>query len=64
MLNAIDYRCCVVNISKKDAIRLLSNSVLDNKEVLKQILVQMKHLLKILKKAHLEELISQYLFWC
>ena len=28
------YRCCVVNMSKKDAISLLNNSVLDNKGVL------------------------------
>ena len=30
----VDYRCCVVNISKKDALSLLNNSVLDNKGVL------------------------------
>ena len=31
---SVDYRCCVVNMSKKDAINLLKNSVLDNKGVL------------------------------
>ena len=30
----IDYRCCVFNMSKNDAITLLNNSVLDNKGVL------------------------------
>ena len=30
----VDYRCCVVNMKKKDAISLLNNSVLDNKGVL------------------------------
>ena len=30
----VDYRCCVINMSKKDAINLLNNSVLDNKGVL------------------------------
>ena len=29
-----DYRSCVVNMSKKDVISLLNNSVLDNKGVL------------------------------
>ena len=33
-VKGVDYRCCVVNISKKDAVSLLNNSVLDNKEVL------------------------------
>ena len=28
-VKSVDYRCCVVNISKKDAISLLNNSVLD-----------------------------------
>ena len=30
----VDYRCRVVNMSKKDAISLLNNFVLDNKGVL------------------------------
>ena len=30
----VDYRCCVVNTSKKDDVSLLNNSVLDNKGVL------------------------------
>ena len=41
----IDYRCYIVGIDKKDAISLLSNSVLNNKEVL-WILGQIKHLSK------------------
>ena len=45
-LKGIDYRCCVVNMSKKDANSLLNNSLLDNKGVLLWILVQIKHLLK------------------
>ena len=30
----VDYTYCVVNMSKKDAVALLNNSVLDNKGVL------------------------------
>ena len=30
----VDYRCCVVNMSKKDAVSVLNNSVLGNKGVL------------------------------
>ena len=33
-IKSVDYRCCVVNMYKKDAISLLKNSVLDNKGVL------------------------------
>ena len=33
-VKGIDYRCCVINMSKKDAISLSNNSVLDNKGVL------------------------------
>ena len=33
-VKGVDYRCCVVNMSKKDTISLLNNSVLDNKGVL------------------------------
>ena len=33
-VKSVDYRCCIVNISGKDAISLLNNSVLDNKGVL------------------------------
>ena len=29
-VKGVDYRCCVVNMSKKDAVSLLNNSVLDN----------------------------------
>ena len=30
-VKSVDYRCCVVNMSKKAAISLLNNSVLDSK---------------------------------
>ena len=30
-VKGVDYRCCVVNINKKDAISLLNDCVLDNK---------------------------------
>ena len=33
-LKGVDYRCCVVNMSEKDAVNLLNNSVRDNKGVL------------------------------
>ena len=33
-VKGVDYRCCVFNMSKNDAITLLNNSVLDNKRVL------------------------------
>ena len=33
-VKSVDYRCCVINMSKKDAVSLLNNSVLDNKGVL------------------------------
>ena len=33
-VKSVDYRCCMVNMSKKDAISLLNNSLLDNKGVL------------------------------
>ena len=33
-VKSVDYRCCAVNMIKKDAISLLNNSVLDNKGVL------------------------------
>ena len=33
-VKSVDYRCCVVNMSKNDAICLLNNSLLDNKGVL------------------------------
>ena len=29
----IDYRCFVLNMSRNDAIKLLNNSALDNKEI-------------------------------
>ena len=32
-VKGVDYRYCVVNTSKKDAVSLLNNSVLDNKGV-------------------------------
>ena len=33
-VKGVDYRCCVVNMIKKDAVSLLNNSVLDNKGLL------------------------------
>ena len=33
-VKGVDYRCCVVNMDKKDAVSLLNNSVLDNGGVL------------------------------
>ena len=33
-IKGVDCRCYVFNMSKSDAINLLNNSVLDNKEVL------------------------------
>ena len=33
-VKGVDYRCCVVNMSKIDAISLLNNYLLDNKGVL------------------------------
>ena len=33
-VKSVDYRCCVVGMSKKNAVNLLNNSVLDNKGVL------------------------------
>ena len=32
-VKSVDYRCCVVNMSKKDAISSLNNSLPDNKGV-------------------------------
>ena len=34
IVKSVDYGCCVVNMSKRDAISLLNNSVLDTKRVL------------------------------
>ena len=33
-IKGVDYRCCVLNMSKNDAINLLNNSMLDNKRLL------------------------------
>ena len=33
-VKGVDYRCCVVNMSKKDAISLLNNSVLENRSII------------------------------
>ena len=52
--NAYRIRFCFMR--RNDAINLLNNSVLSNKGVLLWILVWIKHLLKSLKKVHLEEL--------
>ena len=45
-IKGVAYRCYVFNMSKNEAITLLNNYVLDNKRVLKWILVQIKQLLK------------------
>ena len=39
-IKGVDYRCYVFNMSKNDAIKLLNNSVLDDKGVLQWILDQ------------------------
>ena len=39
-IKGVDYRCYVFNMNKSDAIKLLNNSALDNKGVLKWNLVQ------------------------
>ena len=36
-IKGVSYRCCVFNMSKNDAIKLLNNSVLHNKGVLQWI---------------------------
>ena len=57
-IKGVDYRCFVCNMSKNTAVKLLNNSKLDDKSTLLiRILVQIKYLLKKLKKVHLEELI-------
>ena len=61
-IKGVDYRCYVFNMSKKEAIKLVNNSKLGNKGVLQWILVQIKQLLKQLKKVHLEELILDTFF--
>ena len=33
-VKGVDHRCCLVNMSEKDAISLLNNFVIDNKGVL------------------------------
>ena len=33
-IKGVDYRCYLFNMSKSDAIKLLNNSVLDNKGVI------------------------------
>ena len=33
-VKGVDHRCCMVNMSKKDAVSLLNNSVVNNKTVL------------------------------
>ena len=44
---------------KNEAVNILNNSVLKDKRVLEMVLVQIKHLLKYLKKVHLEKLILE-----
>ena len=53
------FRSILWGISKNEGLRRLKNSVLENKGVYKWILVQIKRLLKQLKKARLEVLILE-----
>ena len=45
-IKGVDYRCFMFNMIKNDAIKLLNNSLLDNKGILSWISDQMQHLLK------------------
>ena len=45
-VKGVDYRCILLGISKDEAVNILNNSVLDNKDVDKWILVQIRYLLK------------------
>ena len=45
-VKGVDYRCILLGISKDEAVNILNNSVLDNKDVDKWILVQIRCLLK------------------
>ena len=45
-IKGVDYRCFMFNMIKNDPIKLLNNSVLDNKGILSWISDQMQHLLK------------------
>ena len=45
-VKGVDYRCILLGISKDEAVNILNNSVLDNKDVDQWILVQIRCLLK------------------
>ena len=45
-IKGVDYRCFMFNMIINDPIKLLNNSVLDNKGILSWISDQMQHLLK------------------
>ena len=54
-VKGVDYRCVLWDITKNDAINRLNSSKLDEKGTLRiWILVEIKHLLKSLKKVHME----------
>ena len=54
-VKGVDYRCVLWDITKNDAIDRLNSSKLDEKGTLRiWILVEIKHLLKSLKKVHME----------
>ena len=55
-IKGVDYRCFVCNMSNNTTIKMLNNFKLNDKGTLSiWILIQIKHLLKKLKKFHLEE---------
>ena len=58
-VKGVDYRCCVVNMSKKDAVSLLNNSVLDNKRSTIVDFGSNKTSVEIIKEVLLEELILE-----
>ena len=58
-LKGVDYRCCVVNMSKKDAVSLLNNSVLDNKRSTIVDFGSNKTPVEIIKEVLSEELILE-----
>ena len=54
-VKGVDYRCVLWDITKNDAINRRNSSKLDEKGTLRiWILVEIKHLLKSLKKVHME----------
>ena len=58
-VNGVDYRFTLWGVNKNEAANILINSVLEDKGILSMDLVQIKHLLKELKKVRLEKRISE-----